>query len=283
MIKTIGVIGAGVMGCGVTQNLVQSGYNVVLVDISEEILDKAKKKIKEAVRLYKLLGKEKISVETKELLEKIQFTTDYETLKNVDFIVENANEIWEIKKEIYTKIRRICKETCIFGVNTSAISITKIGSLAPERASRIIGIHFMNPVPLKDTVEVIKGYHTSDETIETTKEFLLTLHKEMVLVNDLPGFVSNRISHIFMNEAAFVVQDQVAKPEDVDKIFRKCFSHKIGPLQTADMIGLDTVVNSLDVLYQSYNDTKFRCCPLLRKMVDAGHLGMKSGEGFYIY
>lgn len=141
----------------------------------------------------------------------------------------------------------------------------------------------MNPVPLIHAVEVIKGYHTSKETIEETKDFLEKLGKEAIIVNDNPGFVSNRLSHIFMNEAAFVVQDQVADPVDVDNIFKKCYGHKMGPLETADLIGLDTVVKSLKVLYDTYQDPKFKCCPLLARMVDAGLLGKKSGKGFYDY
>ena len=152
-----------------------------------------------------------------------------------------------------------------------------------KRPTKVIGTHYMNPVPMKTTVETIRGFHTSDATIETTKQLLATMGKECILVNDYPGFVSNRISHLFMNEAAFVVQDQVASAQEVDDIFKQCYGHKMGPLETADLIGLDTVVNSLEVLYESYQDPKFRCCPLLRKMVDAGLLGVKSGEGFYTY
>ena len=217
-----------------------------------------------------------------EVIRRITFTNDYDLLNDVIFLVENVPERWELKEEIYKKIDNICSECCIFAVNTSCISITKIGALT-NRADRIIGTHFMNPVPLKKVIEAIKGYYTSEDTINRTKEILGTLGKECIVVNDYPGFVSNRISHLLMNEAAYVVQDQVAEPEDVDEIFKKCFGHAMGPLETADLIGLDTVVDSLNVLYESYQDSKFRCCPLLKKMVDAGLYGKKSGKGFYEY
>lgn len=279
--KTIGVVGSGVMGIGVGHDFAQAGYKVILHDISESQLNIALEKIKENLKLYSVIKKTK-KADIPAIVANITFTTDIEKMKDADFVVENVTENWDIKKEVYPELDRICKPGCIFGVNTSAISITRVSSIV-ERKDKIIGIHFMNPVPLKDTVEVIKGFHTSDNTVETTKEVLADVGKKAVVVNDLPGFVSNRISHLFMNEAAYVVQDQVAKPEDVDEIFKKCFGHKMGPLETADLIGLDTVVDSLDVLYQSYQDSKFRCCPMLRKMVHAGLLGKKSGRGFYQY
>ena len=170
----------------------------------------------------------------------------------------------------------------IFAVNTSAISITSIAAFT-ERQQQVIGIHFMNPVPLKRVVEVIKAYHTSDETLEITKQLLTKIGKESVVVNDWPGFVSNRVLMLTVNEAAYLVQDGVASAKDVDKIFKGCFEHKMGPLETADMIGLDTILYSVEVLYESFNDSKYRPCPLLKKMVNAGLLGRKSGQGFYNY
>lgn len=280
--KKAAVIGGGVMGRGVAQCLAQSGYSVILVDILEEILKKAADEIYNNVRFQAFFNKDKNLQEPEQVLEKIKFTTDYQSLQDVDYIIENVSEKWEIKKAVYEKIDTICPHHCIFLVNTSCIPITRIAALT-QRPQKVIGTHFMNPVPLKAAVETIRGFHTSEETIETVKNFLESIGKEMILVNDLPGFVSNRISHLFMNEAAFVVQDQVALPQDVDDIFKKCYGHKMGPLETADLIGLDTVVNSLDVLYENYQDPKFRCCPLLRKMVDAGLHGMKSGQGFYSY
>src|SRR6185436_18337484 len=168
------------------------------------------------------------------------------------------------------------------GANTSCISITQIASVT-RRPANIVGIHLMNPVHLKPTVEVIRGFHTSEGAMDTLLQLFSRLNKQAIVVEDLPGFVSNRISHLFMNEAAFVLQDNVASAEQIDLIFKKCFGHKMGPLETADLIGLDTVMLSLDVLHESFRDPKFRCCPLLRKLVHAGHLGRKTGRGFHAY
>lgn len=280
--QKIGVLGAGVMGKGVAQSLAQSGFKVILVDISGKILESAKEDIYNNTRLQSLFKKNKVEIDPDQVISQINFTENYGLLKNVDFVIENVNEKWNIKKAVYECIDSICPEHCIFAVNTSCISITKIAALT-GRSSKVIGTHFMNPVPLKTAVETIRGYHTSEDTVERTRTLLAKMGKECILVNDYPGFVSNRLSHLFMNEAAFVVQDQVASAAEVDEIFKKCYGHKMGPLETADLIGLDTVVDSLDILYESYQDSKFRCCPLLRKMVDAGLYGMKSGQGFYSY
>ncbi len=281
--KIVGVVGAGVMGTGVAQSLAQAGYHVILVDISLEILERSKENIYQRVRFQTLFQKSENPVFNPDLIiEKIGFTTDYQQLNQAEYIIENATENWKIKEEVYRKIDSICGLDCIFAANTSCFPITRIASLT-KRPSKVIGTHFMNPVPMKTTVETIQGYFTSEDTIEKTKQLLTSMGKECILVKDYPGFVSNRISHLFMNEAAFVVQDQVATPQEVDEVFKKCYSHKMGPLETADLIGLDTVVNSLEVLYDSYQDSKFRCCPLLKKMVDAGLYGVKSGQGFYCY
>lgn len=280
--STIGVIGAGIMGRGVAQNLAQGKHQVILVDISNEVLEQAKSDIYNKLRFQGLFQKVAPMEEPEVVVSRIQFTTDYSLLKTVNIVIENVTEKWEVKKEVYQKMDSICPDVCIFLANTSCISITKIASLT-KRPAQIIGTHFMNPVPLKAAVEVIRGFHTSEETLATTKALLESMGKESIVVNDYPGFVSNRISHLFMNEAAFVIQDQVATAQEVDEIFKKCYGHKMGPLETADLIGLDTVVHSLDVLYEAYQDPKFRCCPLLRKMVDAGLYGAKSGQGFYTY
>lgn len=280
--KCVGVIGAGVMGTGVAQNLAQVGHQVILVDIADEILQRAKGELKKNLRLHKMLNKDAFQESLDTILSRVTTTTDYAALGNTDFVIENVVEKWDVKKPVYEQLDPICPAHCIFLVNTSCISITKIAALT-KRPDKILGTHFMNPVPMKTTIEAIRGYHTSEETIAASKDFLATMGKECIIVNDLPGFVSNRLSHLLMNEAAFVVQDQVATPQDVDDIFKKCFGHKMGPLETADLIGLDTVVDSLDVLYESYQDPKFRCCPLLRKMVEAGLHGRKTGKGFYTY
>jgi len=281
-LKNVGVIGAGVMGSGLAQNLAQTRHRVMLVDVSEKILNQAKQEIRKSVRFGGLFQKGQRAADPDEVLGRIEFTTDYQTLEGADFVIENVTEKWEIKRDVYAELDRICPERCIFAANTSAISITKLASLT-QRAPQVIGMHFMNPVPMKTMVEVIRGYHTSGHTIETANALLAQMGKEGIIVNDSPGFVSNRVLMLTINEAIFVVQDQVAPTEDVDRIFKTCFEHKMGPLETADLIGLDTILLSLEVLYESFNDSKYRPCPLLKKMVDAGLLGRKSGQGFYSY
>lgn len=282
-LETVGVIGAGVMGQGVAQDLAQNGFTVILVDNKIDVLQKAKNSIAKKVKLDLLLSKKKTqTIKVEDVLTNIQSTTDLEDLSGVDFIIENVTEKWEIKNKIYPLIDEICQEDCIFGVNTSALSITKIGSLT-NRPDKVIGMHFMNPVPMKKVVETIRGYHTTEQTINTTDKLLERMNKERIMVNDSPGFVSNRVLMLTINEAIFLLQDQVSNCEDVDKIFKECFGHKMGPLETADLIGLDTILYSIEVLYESFNDDKYRPCPLLKKMVDAGLHGRKNGKGFYNY
>lgn len=280
--ENIGIIGAGTMGIGITVDFVIRGIKVVLIDVSQEILEKAKAEIIKELRFMPLLKKDTKFIDSEEAIKLITFSIDLQTVKDCDFIIENVTENRRIKEKIYIELDKICKPSTCFGVNTSCVSITEVGALT-KRPHKVIGMHFMNPVILKSSIEVIKGYHTSEETISLTKELLRQVDKQGIFVNDLPGFVSNRVSHLFMNEAAFIVQDQVASPKQVDEIFKKCFGHKMGPLETADLIGLDTVVYSLDVLYESYQDSKYRCCPLLRKLVNAGLKGRKVGKGFYEY
>ena len=281
-IQTVGVVGAGVMGVGVAQNLAQTGHKVILVDISENILDKAKQEIRNNIRFQGFFKKSERQETPDDIIEKIEFSTNYKILENADFVVENVTEKWDIKKEIYPFLDSICPADCIFAANTSAIPITRIASVT-KRAEKVLGIHFMNPVPMKPMVEMIRGYHTSEATIETAKKMLSQMGKECILVNDSPGFVSNRVLMLTINEAIFLLQDQVATAEDVDKIFKGCFGHKMGPLETADLIGLDTILFSIEVLYENFNDSKYRPCTLLKKMVDAGLHGRKSGKGFYVY
>lgn len=276
------MVGAGTMGVGVTADLVLHGFEVTLVDISFDVLENAKKEICDIVRFAPLLLPNISKLSEQETLRRIKFSGNIEELANSDFVIENVTEKWEIKEQVYKKLDTICQSDVCVGVNTSCISITKLGSVT-NRPDKLIGMHFMNPVFLKPCIEMIRGEHTSDKTIEIALTLLDQLGKEAVIVKDYAGFVSNRISHLFMNEAAWIVQDQVATPQQVDDIFKKCFGHKMGPLETADLIGLDTVMHSLDVLYDSYHDPKFRCSQLLRKMVDAGYCGKKNGRGFYEY
>ena len=281
-IEKVGVIGAGVMGIGVSQNLAQTHHQVILVDISDEILAHAKAEIRKNVRFARLFDKSANQENPDDVLARITFTQDYHLLHDMDFVVENVVEKWDVKKGVYPQLDVICPEHCVFADNTSCISITRIGSLT-NRPDRVIGMHFMNPVPMKPVVEAIRGFHTSEDTVAISKTFLAGMGKECIVVNDMPGFVSNRVLMLTINEAAYVVQDQVASAQEVDQIFKRCFEHKMGPLETADLIGLDTILYSIDVLYESYNDSKYRPCPLLRKMVDAGLHGRKSGQGFYTY
>lgn len=281
-IKTVGVVGAGVMGVGVAQNLAQTGHDVVLLDVSDTILERARSEIARNVRFHGMLTGQRGGPSAAEVMARITFTVDYAPFSGCDFVVENATEKEPIKREIFPVLDRVCPEHAVFAANTSCISITRIGSWT-GRPDRVLGMHFMNPVPMKPVVETIRGTFTSPETIDTALTLLAQMGKEGIVVNDMPGFVSNRVLMLTINEAAWEVMDGVASAEDVDRIFVTCFGHKMGPLATGDLIGLDTILCSLEVLYESYNDSKFRPCPLLRRMVDAGLHGRKSGRGFFDY
>ena len=289
--EKIGVIGAGVMGVGVAQDLAQHGRQVVLVDLDDETLARARREIRANLRLQGLLGRQPPAAggerpppaeSSAAVLARVACTTEYDSLAEVDFVIENVVEKWPVKEQVYRRLDAVCPPACVLAANTSAISITRIGA-ATRRPDRVVGMHFMNPVPLKPMVEVIRGFHTSEETLASAQALLALLGKEGVVVQDMPGFVTNRVLMLTINEAIFLVQDQVAPHDDVDRLFRGCFGHKMGPLETGDLIGLDTILFSLEVLYESYNDDKYRPCPLLRKMVDAGLHGRKTGRGFYTY
>lgn len=280
--EVIGVIGAGVMGTGVAQSLSETGHQVILIDVSTDVLELAKVRIKDSIRLQALFKKRETSESVDEVLGRITFTSDFETLGRADFIIENVIEKWDVKKEVFSKLDAVCPAASILASNTSAIPITRIASVT-GRASQVIGMHFMNPPALKSMVEVIPGYHTSEKTMTTAKSLLASMGKECIVVKDAPGFVSNRVLMLTINEAVFLVHEGVASAEDVDRIFKECFGHKMGPLETADMIGLDTILYSLEVLYENFRSSKYGPCPLLSQLVDAGRLGQKSGSGFYTY
>ncbi|WP_432741724.1 3-hydroxyacyl-CoA dehydrogenase NAD-binding domain-containing protein [Streptomyces sp. JH002] len=276
----VGVVGAGVMGTGLTQNLTEHGHEVVLTDRSKEALDRARSEIERYERFGALLGA--TGPRRADMTQRVTYSTDLAELGEVEFLVENITENWELKRELYPRLDEVCPPSTVFAVNTSAIPITKVAART-GRPDRVLGMHFMNPVPMKSTVEVIKGWHTSQETIDTALALLAGVGKNGVLVNDSPGFVSNRVLMLTINEAVFLVADGVATAEQVDQIFTECFGHRMGPLATADLIGLDTILYSIDVLYENFQDSKYRPCPLLQRMVDAGLHGRKSGEGFFRY
>ncbi|GAA0365708.1 3-hydroxyacyl-CoA dehydrogenase family protein [Bacillus horti] len=280
--KTVAIIGAGVMGCATALDVARNGYRVIIKDISELVIEKAQKRMRQEYRSACMMRKDYAEISFDSILDRISFQLDYSDIEQVDIVIENISEDVELKINEYERLKEVCREDALFALNTSCISITKLASYLSE-PQNVIGIHLMNPVPLKEMVEVVRGHHTSKQTEASIVEFLESLGKKPIVIDDLPGFVSNRLSHLFMNEAAFIVQDGIATAEQVDQIIKKGFNHKMGPLETADLIGLDTVVHSLEVLYTSYQDPKFRCSPLLRKMVDAGHWGRKSGKGFYDY
>ncbi len=280
--RSIGVIGAGNIGTGVATDLILHGINTVLIDRSDAALRNSEIEILKNARFAPMFSSSLPRVSAADIHQRLTLTSKLSDVASCNFVVENVTEDWKIKSELYAQLDQLLPSGVCIGANTSCISITQLGS-ATKRPAKVVGVHFMNPVHLKETVEVIRGFHTSEETLNTLGLLFSQLKKEAIVVEDLPGFVSNRISHLFMNEAAFVLQDQVSTAENIDAIFKKCFGHKMGPLETADLIGLDTVMHSLDVLYESFHDPKYRCCPLLRKLVHAGHLGRKTGRGFYSY
>jgi 3-hydroxybutyryl-CoA dehydrogenase len=280
-IQKVAIIGAGTMGCSTALELACFNYKVYLKDLSDEKFDIAKERIGNEFRMLKMVRRDLQSVEINDILNNIEFTKEY-NFTEIDLVIENITEDWNLKEKLYQEFVDQFNDDTIFAANTSCIPITKIASLL-SRPENVLGLHLMNPVSLNPLVEVIKGYHTNDKTLEIVLQFLKNMNKKPVVVEDSPGFVANRLSHLFMNEAAFLVQENIAKPHQIDKIFKLGYGHKMGPLETVDLIGVDTVVNSLEILYQNFQDSKFRCCPLLKKMVQAGLLGKKSGEGFYKY
>jgi 3-hydroxybutyryl-CoA dehydrogenase len=276
----IGVVGAGVMGVGVAQNLAQCGYEVVLVDQDEETLDAARATIARNCRMSALMGGPALDAD--EILARITTAVGVPAVAKASVVIENVTENWEIKQQVHREIDAACGPDTVVVVNTSAIPITRIASLS-SRPERTVGVHFMNPVPAKPVVELIPGVHTSPETVRRTRELLTAMGKKAVEVKDSAGFVSNRVLMLTVNEAAYLVYEGVASAADVDEVFRGCFGHPMGPLETADLIGVDTILYSVEVLYEHYADSKYRPCPLLKQMTDAGHHGRKSGRGFYTY
>lgn len=278
--ENIAVIGAGTMGNGIAHVFAQNGYKVNLIDISAEALDKAFKTIEK--NLDRMLSKEKITTETKEktLSNLHKITNLREGVSDADLVVEAATENMDIKLSIFKEMDQFTPANCILSTNTSSISITKIAAVT-KRADKVIGMHFMNPVPVMKLVEVIKGYSTSNETLQTIMELSKTIGKVPVEVNDFPGFVANKILMPMINEAIITLHEGVAGVEEIDTVMKLGMAHPMGPLQLADFIGLDVCLAILKVLQDGFGNPKYAPCPLLVNMVTAGKLGVKSGEGFY--
>ena len=280
-IQKVGVIGAGTMGNGIAHVFARTGYQVTLCDIDHKLLERALGTISK--NLDREMSKGKITETQKsEALKRITPTIDRSLLSDSDFIVEAASEKFEIKAELFREIDRICRGEVVLASNTSSISITKLAATT-GRPERVIGMHFFNPVPVMQLVEIVRGLATSDETFKSVRELALKLGKTPVEVNDAPGFVSNRVLMPLLNEAMYAVMEGVATPEAVDEVFRLGMAHPMGPLALADFIGLDVCLDIMRVLLTGLGDPKYRPCPLLIKMVDAGRLGKKSGQGFYNY
>ncbi len=278
----VGVVGAGVMGVGVAQLFAENGFSVVLVDNDSSVLSTVESRIRESVRLGKLLGRKGIDNDATVVMSRITVSDQIESLASVDVVIENITEDWDLKSRFYPELDRVCHSDSIFAANTSAIPIGRIATRT-RRAPKVIGIHFMNPVPMKKAAEVIPCTHTAPETTDWISNLLREVGVEPIVVGDAPGFVSNRVLMLTINEAIFLVHEGVADPHTVDDVFRKCFGHPMGPLATADLIGLDTILRSLEVLLTEMDDPKFTPCPLLVEMVREGNLGRKSGTGFHSY
>jgi len=280
-IKTVAVIGAGTMGSGIAHVFARSGFQVLLCDLEQRLLDRAVAQIR--TNLGREAAKGKLpEADVEQTVARIRTTVDRASLAEAEFAVEAAPERFELKAEVFRALDRILPEAAILATNTSSISITKLAART-RRPKQVIGMHFFNPVPVMALVEVVRGMATSNGTYETVRDLAVKLGKTPVEVNDAPGFVSNRVLMPLINEAAFAVMEGVASAEAVDQVFKLGMAHPMGPLTLADFIGIDVCVDILRVLHEGFGDPKYRPCPLLIRMVDAGWLGRKTGRGFYSY
>ena len=280
-LQNIGVIGAGTMGNGIAQTCALCGFDVVMQDIAQAPLDNGMKTIQKS--LDRLVGKEKISTADYEAaLARLKTTTDINAMEDRDLVIEAASENIEIKLGVFNQLNEICPDSTILATNTSSLSLTRIAA-ASGRADRVIGMHFFNPVPLMALVEVIRALQTSDKTYNAIETLANSLGKTPVSVKDSPGFVVNRMLVPMINEAVFILYEGLAQAEDIDAAMKLGAAHPMGPLALADMIGLDVCLWVMNVLHEEFGDSKFRPCPLLKQMVDAGYLGRKTGRGFYQY
>ncbi|MBP6876202.1 MAG: 3-hydroxyacyl-CoA dehydrogenase family protein [Candidatus Eisenbacteria bacterium] len=280
MTERMHIIGAGVMGCGIAEHLARLGHAVVLIDSQREARERARARLSELTRLACFLGGERTDPD--EVWARVKCTGDLGELRDASFLLENVTEDRGIKRAVYAECDSVCPADCVFISNTSAIPITELGAMT-GRPERVVGVHFMNPVARISTVELIPGERTSAETLARTQALLARMGKRAVLLKDGAGFVSNRLLMSFVNEAARLAEEGIASPAEIDVICRECFGHRMGPLETADLIGLDTIARTLEVLHGHFPGDRYRACERLMSAMRAGKWGRKSGEGFYEY
>ena len=280
-IRLAGVVGAGTMGHGIAQVLVRNKYSVVLHDTTQELVGRGAEKISRGLARH--VEKGRMTAEEKQQAEsRLKTTTKLSDLASSDIVIEAVTEKFEVKAQVFRSLEGICRPEALFASNTSSISITRLAGVT-GRPAQFVGLHFFNPVPVMKLVEVVAGLDTAEETVAAAEQIATSVGKTPIRAKDFPGFVSNRLLMPMINEAAFAVMEGVAEPEGVDGVMKLGMNHPMGPLELADLIGLDVCLDIMRVLYEGFHDSKYRPCPLLERMVEAGRLGRKSGKGFYNY